>query len=82
MQRVKRLLEMCRHHFPSSRPWEPHRLVLKEDKLVLMLCLGNTSQSFNLSEDDLDRDPELLVTELQRLVKRNKNLPKPPDSVA
>ena len=79
---MKRLLEMCRHHFPSTRPWEPHRLVLKGDDLVLMLCFGDTSQSFNLSKDDMDRDPELLVTELQKLVKRTRNVPKPPDSVA
>lgn len=48
-----------------------------DDRLVLTLMLGDTYQSFNLSEPDLDRTPDALLDELAALFEPTLDAPDP-----
>ena len=64
----KTLLDLCTERFPSPRTSQHHSLIVREGTMVLTLMQGDTYQSFNLSEVDLERDPESLVDELAVLL--------------
>jgi len=72
MKNAKLFLELCRQRFPSTRPHQSHSLTLKENTFVLTLMLGDTSQSFNLDESDLLREPADLLKNVIKLFKKPK----------
>lgn len=81
MKNAKRLLEMCRKRFVTTRPNTSHSLTLNGNVLVLTLMMGDTFQSFNFDDDDLKLSPTKLVEEIARLYKQPDPI-KPPPNVA
>jgi hypothetical protein len=79
MRNAKTFLELCARRFPSTRPHQSHNLTFKDGKLVLTLMLGDTYQSFNIDDADLDRNPIDLVREVARLFKKSQ--PTTPDDI-
>lgn len=78
LRQAKELLDLCTARFPSPRPGQRHNLVVMDDRLVLTLMLGDTYQSFNLSEVDLERAPEALLDELAALFEPTLDAADPP----
>jgi hypothetical protein len=68
LRAAKTLIDLCTERFPSPRSSQHHNLVVKEDRMVLTLMQGDTYQSFNLDDNDLDKDPHQLVAELEALL--------------
>lgn len=70
MKGIKRLLELCRQKWPSPRVGQEHNVTLRDGVVVLTLMMGDVYQGFNLDDTDLDRDPESLIRDIARLMKK------------
>ena len=68
LRAAKTLIDLCTERFPSPRSCQNHNLVVRDGALVLTIMQGDTHQSFNLNEVDLERDPEHLVEDLAVLL--------------
>lgn len=61
MRNAKNLLDLLKSRFPSPRKDQNHSLTVQDGKMVLTLMQGNTWQSFDLTDDDLDKSFDVLV---------------------
>ena len=77
LRHAKELLELCTERFPSPRRGQRHNLVVIDGRLVLTLMMGDTYQSFNLSEVDLERAPDALLDDLAALFEPTLDAPDP-----
>lgn len=84
MRHAKDLLDRCGARFPSPRRGQRHNLTVTDGTLVLTLMLGDTYQSFNLSDADLDRPVDDLLDDLSVLFEPvpDKPDPEPPVLIA
>lgn len=65
---AKQFLTLCSSRFPSPRHDQRHNLTLIDGTMVLTLMFGDTYQSFNMNEADLDRPIDDLLDELSALL--------------
>jgi len=78
LRTAKQLLTLCEERFPSPRPSQHHNLVIIDGVLILTLMQGDTYQSFDLVESDLDKEPALIVEELAKLLAESTVEPRGP----
>lgn len=81
MKNVKEFLDLCHRRFPSPRPDQRHSICLEGDGLIFTLMLGDTSQQFDLTNEDLQKSPIELLTEIVALMK-NPAVPNNPNDCA
>ncbi len=80
LRHAKDLLDACATRFPSPRSGQRHNLVVMDGVLVLTLMMGDTWQSFNLNDVDLDRPVNDLVDDLAALFEPTLDAPDPSPS--
>jgi hypothetical protein len=73
LRKTKELLELLDKTFvisPSDYKYQKHHsLFLENDKINLIIHLESQWRSFILSEEDLDKEPQQIVQELQELMR-------------
>jgi hypothetical protein len=87
MKNAKLFLDLCARWFPSTRKHTSHTLSFKDDRLILTLNLGDTTQSFNFDEADLEKTPFDLLADVSKLYQPPARAPKSsskktPDDIA
>ncbi len=67
MKNAKKLLELATQEFPVVRPGAHHSLTLDNGNLIITLVCEQEPifQSFSMGEEDLLRDPELIIEDMK-----------------
>lgn len=66
------LLRALEERLPSPRPEQRHTLAVHANVVVLTVMMGDSWTAFDLTEEDLSRDPLELVAEVEALVARDR----------
>lgn len=68
------LLRLLEERLPSSRSHQRHNLMVCANTMVLTVMRGDTCTRFDLTEEDLDREPSEIASEVEKLVLADEKL--------
>lgn len=71
MRKAQSLLELARQKYPEQFN-QHHGLYLSDDgALLFVLVVGQRFETFKLDEADLDRDPEDILADIEKLLRED-----------